>query len=106
MHLSNKTYDVLNSLVKVVLPAFGTLYFTLAQIWGLPAAEAVVATIVATCLFLGVVVQIAKAGWKTDDDLMIDASDPNEINFGFKSGLMVDELKDGQSLTLRVHKSE
>lgn len=106
MKVSNKTYDVLNSLVKVVLPAFGTLYFTLAQIWGLPGAEAVVATIVAACLFLGVVVQIAKAGWKTDDDLVIDATNPDEINFGFGSGRLVDELKDGQSLTLRVHKTE
>ena len=34
--MSNKTYDVLKFLVQMALPAFGTLYFTLASIWGLP----------------------------------------------------------------------
>ena len=106
MRVSNKTYDVLNGFVRIVLPAFGTLYFTLAQIWGLPGAEAVVATIVAVCLFLGVVISLAKSGWRVEDELVIDATDPEEINFGFGSGRLVDELKDGQSLTLRVHKTE
>lgn len=57
--LSSSTYDVMKHTVQLVLPALGTLYFTLAQIWGLPNAEQVVGSIVAVNTFLGVIVSIA-----------------------------------------------
>lgn len=56
--MSNKTYDRLKFITQIALPALGTLYFTLAQIWGLPSAEEVVATIVAVDTFLGVFLQL------------------------------------------------
>lgn len=51
--LPNKAYDVLKRIVQIALPAFATLYFTLAQIWGLPAAEQVVGTSAALATFFG-----------------------------------------------------
>lgn len=51
--LSNGAYDKLKFLAQVLLPGIGTLYFALAGIWGLPAAEQVVGTIVAVDAFLG-----------------------------------------------------
>ena len=57
--LSEKNYARAKHLVQVVLPALGTLYFTLAQIWGLPAAEQIVGTIAAVALFLGLTLQIS-----------------------------------------------
>lgn len=37
--MSNKVYDVLKWIAQYFLPAIGTLYFALADTWGLPFAE-------------------------------------------------------------------
>ena len=63
MIIKGKTYDTLKFLAQVVFPALGTLYFALAGIWGLPAAEQVVGTIVAVDTFLGVVLQISSSSF-------------------------------------------
>ncbi|MBQ6221620.1 MAG: phage holin [Solobacterium sp.] len=53
MKMSNQTYDVLKWIAQMFLPALGTLYFALAQIWGLPYGEEIVGTITAIDAFLG-----------------------------------------------------
>jgi len=63
--ITGKLYNVLKFLALVVLPAVGTLYFTLAGIWGLPSAEQVVGTIVAVDTFLGVVLQISSSNYNS-----------------------------------------
>ena len=50
--MSNKVYDALKYVAQIVLPALATLYFALAQIWGLPYGEQVVGTITAVDAFL------------------------------------------------------
>lgn len=62
--MSNKTYDVLKWIASVVLPALGTMYFTLAGIWGLPYGEQVVGTITAVDTALGVALGISSAQYK------------------------------------------
>lgn len=57
--MSNKTYDILKYIAQIVLPALGTLYFALAQIWGLPYGESIVGTITAVDAFLGAVLKIS-----------------------------------------------
>lgn len=59
MKMSNKVYDVLKYIAQIALPAVGTLYFALAQIWGLPAGEQIVGTITAVDLFLGTLLGIS-----------------------------------------------
>ena len=51
--MSNETYDVLKWIAQIGLPALGSLYFALAQIWTLPYPEEIVGTIVAVDVFLG-----------------------------------------------------
>ena len=63
--ITGKLYNTLKFLALVVLPAVGTLYFTLAAIWGLPAAEQVVGTIVAMDTFLGVILQISSTSYNS-----------------------------------------
>jgi len=63
--ITGKLYNWLKFLALVILPALGTLYFTLAQIWGLPAAEQVVGTIVALDTFLGVILQISSTNYNS-----------------------------------------
>lgn len=57
--MSNETYDILKKIAQIWLPALGTLYFALAQIWGLPYAEQIVGTITAIDAFLGVVLGVS-----------------------------------------------
>lgn len=59
MNMSNKTYDTLKWIAQYLLPAFGTLYFALAGIWGLPFGEQIVGTITAVDTFLGVLLGIS-----------------------------------------------
>ena len=95
--MSNRVYDVLKYIAQIVLPALGTLYFTLAQIWGLPSAEEVVGTTVAVDTFLGVVLQLSSRAYAKSENRFDGAihiqetpekklfslelkSDPNEID--------------------------
>lgn len=64
MKLSNKWYDRLKFLAQVVLPAAGTLYFALAQIWGLPFGEQIVGTLTAIDAFLGALLGISTAQYR------------------------------------------
>ena len=54
MKLSNKQYDILKWIALIALPAAGTLYFTLATIWGFPYGDQVVGTITAVDTLLGI----------------------------------------------------
>ena len=62
--LSNRIYDILKYIALIALPAIGTLYFTLSQIWGFPYGEEVVGTIAAVDTFLGTLLQISTAIYK------------------------------------------
>lgn len=64
MKMGNKTYDVLKFVAQILLPAAGTLYFSLASIWGFPYGEEIVGTITAVDTFLGVCLGISSASYK------------------------------------------
>lgn len=59
--MNNKTYDVLKWVAQYLLPALATLYFAIAQVWGLPYGEQIVGTITAIDTFLGVILGISIA---------------------------------------------
>lgn len=61
--ITGKLYDRLKWLAQVVLPALGTLYFTLAGIWHLGSGKEVVGTIMAVDLFLGVLLGISQINY-------------------------------------------
>lgn len=67
MLLTGKVYDVLKQLAQVWLPAAGTLYFALAQIWHLPSAEEVSGTVLAVDTFLGVLLGISTNAYNSSD---------------------------------------
>lgn len=66
MRISNKTYDMLKWVAQYLLPALGTLYFTLSSIWGLPFGEQVVGTLTALDTFLAVILGISTYSYKKD----------------------------------------
>lgn len=69
MKLSNKTYDILKWIAQYFLPALGTLYFTLAGIWGFPYGEQIVGSITAVDTFLGILLGISTANYKKENDI-------------------------------------
>ena len=68
MKLNNKVYDILKWIAMIVLPALGTLYFTLAGIWGLPYGEQVVGTITALVTALGTILKISTAKYNKNNN--------------------------------------
>lgn len=56
--MSNKLFDILAIIGRLVLPALGTLYFALAKIWNLPMAEEIVGTIAAVTTFMNAILKI------------------------------------------------
>lgn len=66
MKISNKAYDVLKFIAQVVLPALGTLYFALAEIWGLPYGAEIVGTITAVDAFLGALLGLSNSRYKKE----------------------------------------
>ena len=71
--MSDKVYDILKWIAQIALPAIATLYFALANIWGFPYAEQIVGTITAIDAFLGALLGISTARYKSrmkaEDDL-------------------------------------
>lgn len=70
--LNNKNYDLLKWMSLIVLPAFGSLYFGLSGIWGLPYGEQVVGTIVVLVTFFGVVLGVSSRSYNPEEDAPID----------------------------------
>lgn len=66
MIISSPMYDNLKFIAQILLPALGTLYFAIAQIWGLPFAEEIVGTIMAIDAFLGAMLGISSANYKEE----------------------------------------
>ena len=63
MTMSNKLYDALMWVARIVLPAAGTLYAALAGIWGFPYGEQIVGTITAVDVFLGAILKISSRNY-------------------------------------------
>ena len=69
MKLNDRTYSIMKWLVIIVLPACGALWAGLSQIWTLPYASEIPATITVLCTFLGAVLCISTAEYyRTEAD--------------------------------------
>lgn len=56
--MSDKLFDILAIIGRLILPALGTLYFAVATIWGFPYGEEIVGTISAVTIFLNTILKI------------------------------------------------
>ncbi len=102
---SDKTYARLNTTVKLILPALGTFYFTMASIWGLPYGEQVVGSLAALTVLLGVIMTLAKRVWSkhADGELIVDQNDPNKDLYSLELGIPLEDLSGKKQLTLNVN---
>ena len=65
--MSNTVYDILKYLTIIVFPAIGAAYTGLSQIWILPYAAEIPATITVICTFLGAILCISTAQYNRGD---------------------------------------
>lgn len=61
MNFSDKTYDLLKWIAQIFIPAIAAAYLALANVWSLPYANEVVATLTIVDLFLGSVLGLSTA---------------------------------------------
>lgn len=105
--LSNKLYSQVKFLAQILLPAVGTLYFTLSGIWGLPAAEQVVGTIVAVDAFLGVLLTISTSSYnqseaKYDGAIHLGEVDGDARSFHLELPVSASDIEDAEQIVLKV----
>lgn len=74
--MSDKLYDILAIIGRLILPAIATLYFTLSQIWHLPLGEELCGTLAALTVFLNSVLKIkSDEYWRELDEGSNDGED-------------------------------
>lgn len=110
LHLNNHVYDVLKNIALVILPAVGALYFALAGIWGLPAAEKVVGSIVAVDTFLGVIIKLGDVSYNASDtrydgEMVVEPTATGTMHSLVLNG-DPEELAAKKELTFKVHPTE
>jgi hypothetical protein len=101
----SRHYDLLKVLAQIWIPGIATLYFTLAQIWGIPYATEVVGSLTAVDTFLGVILRISTDKYvpPSDGQLIIDESDPDKGRLVFNLETPLDEIPDKDHVRLKVH---
>ena len=76
--MSEKLYDILAIIGRLILPALGTLYFAIAKIWGLPLATEITGTLAALTAFLNSVLKIRSDEFFTDHDIVAKGDDDGD----------------------------
>ena len=104
---SNRTYDAIRWVVQIVMPAFLVLLTTVGAIWQWGNVDAIVQTLLAVNLFLGVCLKISSNNYTpplppTDGALHVNVSDPNKDTYTFEMETPLFDLKDGDVMSFKV----
>lgn len=105
--LSSKQYDVIKWLTVTLLPAVGALYFALAAVWSLPAAEQVLGTLAAVQVFIGATMGISskqyeESGEKYSGEInVVDGKTKTLYSLDLKDA--PEDLKDKDEVTFKVN---
>ena len=106
--LSSELYDRLKRLAQIGLPAAGTLYFALSQIWGFPHGEQIVGTIVALDAFLGILlgyssISYDKSNAKYDGAIEIETSKHGPKTYSLVLNTSPEVLDDKSQVVFKVN---
>ena len=82
--LSDSTYDSMKNAAQLGIPALGTFYFTLSQIWGLPYGEEVVGTLAALNTLLGVILRYSSKSYARSEAKFDGTIDVEQVEGGPK----------------------
>ena len=98
----SKTYDTLKWTAQFLLPALGTLYFTISSIWGLPYGEQILGTITAIDLFLGAILGLSSSKYEGDGTMIVDTSNPDRDIYRMELSNPVETLSEKDSVVFKV----
>lgn len=108
--MGDRTYQIMKHMTQVVLPALGTLYFALEQIWDIPLGLEVVGTITAICTFLGISLGISTHAYnKSDakyDGRIIVQEDDHKKNYQLVLKNDPDTIDRSKEILFKVDKKE
>lgn len=110
---NNKVYDKLKFVAQIGLPALGTLYFTVATIYGVEDGafdpEKVSGTILAIDTFLGVLLGLSNKQFMNDDknfagDLHVVNTEDEGVQtmLAFNPGQSPESLENQKTVTMKV----
>lgn len=100
---SNRTYDILKAVAQIWLPALGALYFALAGLWNLPAADKVTGTVVAVDTFLGVILGLSSRNYPGDGDIKVVRDAAGEVaKYSMELNTPAEELAEKDAVTFKV----
>ena len=107
--MGDRTYQVMKHMTQVVLPAIGTFYFALTQIWHLPLGLEVVGTITAICTFLGVSLGISTRAYNRSDakydGRIVVQEDENKKNYQLVLKNDPDTIDQSKEILFKVDKN-
>lgn len=106
--LNSVWYDRLKFLAMIVLPAVGSLYFGLAQIWHLPKAEEVVGTVTVLDTFLGIILGISTNRYynsdvRYDGVIQIEQVPGGPKKFSMELNSDPNDLENKEAVIFKVH---
>lgn len=104
--LSPKAYDKWKFVAQIVLPALGTMCFSLMSLWNIPHATEVVGTITAVDLFLGVLLgfssqQFYKSGANFDGEV-VESDDKVSFQFNKPPDEILQDEPGKHSMEFRI----
>lgn len=102
VQLPDGFYDFLKYAVQYILPGLGTLYFTIANIWGLPYAEEVIGTLSAVAIFGGVLMGLSKIGYKGDGTLVVQPDELGRTTVQIEGNLRPEDLEGKKTVQYEV----
>jgi Putative phage holin Dp-1 len=105
--ISDRTYDALKNVTQLWLPAFGTLYVSLAALWGLGRPEAVAATCLALATFFGVILRVSNKSYTNKGigqvgSIVVTQPTPDSLSYSLDLDGDPADLKDMSKVTFRV----
>lgn len=66
--MSNKTFDILRTIVEIVLPAVSAAYFGLSEIWVLPVPDKICGTIAVLITFISAFLNVKRKQYNDELD--------------------------------------
>jgi hypothetical protein len=103
--LSDVTYERVKWIIAIVIPAAGTLYFALATIWGFPAGQQVLGSLIAVQAFLGALFAISTQQYRNSDvrfDGSVTISETDDKHIVAVEGIHPSEMAKKNEVVLKV----
>lgn len=106
--LSDRTYSTLKWTAQVGLPALGTLVAVLTPLWGFPAGDQIVGTILAVDTFLGVALGLSTRQYRkhaTVGDIVVNPKPGGGKTYSLDFDSDLSELDSRQEVLFKIKKA-